>query len=264
MKHAIKITLIIVFQLLNLTLHAQSDFRKFEIIKGEVLDDSTGLYIPFTNIFNESKKTWDYTNEEGSFNIWADVGDTLMFSAVGYLSQVIFITDSLVKENLVIKLEPRAYEIGEVTIKSLKPYSKFKQDVLNLELPRTALDSITDDLTQQSKEVAIKGDYEREVKEVFAREDGTLFVIGLSNLSSIKETKQKKALKKAVNESEEKKIIDKKYNREIVKNLTKLTDNELTDFMIFCNFSNEFLLETNDYDIGKTILEKFNEYKKVH
>lgn len=264
MKHSTKITLFILFQLLNFTLQAQSDLRKFEIIKGEVLDDSTGLYIPFANIFNESKKTWDYTNEEGNFSIWADVGDTIMYSAVGYLSQVIFITDSLIKENLVINLEPRAYEIGEVTIKSIKPYSKFKQDVLNLDLPRTELDSISDELTQQSKEAAIIADYDREVKEVFAREDGTLFVIGLSNLSSRKEHKQQKALKKAVNESEEKKIIDKKYNREIVKRLTKLTDSELTDFMIFCNFSNEFLLETNDYGIGKAILEKFIEYKKIH
>ncbi|NOQ24700.1 MAG: hypothetical protein GQ564_04990 [Bacteroidales bacterium] len=264
MKHTLKITLFIVFQLLNFTLQAQSDFNKFEIIKGEVLDDSTGFYIPFANIFNESKKTWDSTNEKGSFSIWADIGDTLMLSAVGYLSYVTFITDSLIKENLVIKLEPRAYEIGEVTIKSIKPYSKFKQDVLNLDLPQTELDSITNELTLQSKEAALKADYEREVKEVFAREDGTLFVLGLSKLSSRKEHKQQKALKKAVNESEEKKIIDKKYNREIVKIFTKLTDKELTDFMIFCNFSNEFLLETNDYDIAKAILEKCIEYKKIH
>lgn len=249
---------------MNYSLHAQSNFYDFDIINGKVLDDSTGLYIPNVNIFNESKRTWDYSNEEGNFSIWADIGDTLMFSTVGYLSHVIIITDSLITKKLIIKLEPRAYEIGEVTIKSLKPYSKFKEDVLNLELPRTALDSITDELTQQSKEVTIKGDYEREVKEVFDREDGTLFVLSLSKLSSRKETKQKKALNKAVNMSEEKKIIDKKYNREIVKIFTKLTDSELTDFMIYCNFSNEFLLKTNDYDIGKAILEKFNEYKKIH
>ena len=117
------------------------------------MDDSTGLYIPFVNIFNESERTWDYTTEDGSFNIWTDIGDTLVYSAVGYLSLVIFVTDSLEHKDLIIKLEPRTYEIGEVTIKSFKTYSGFKQDLLDLKLPQTQLDSVAKELTKASKTI---------------------------------------------------------------------------------------------------------------
>lgn len=260
LKHTLLILILI--HILNCSsIYAQSNNFNFEIIKGKILDDSTGLYIPSVNIYNESTRNWDYSTNEGTFTIWVDMGDTLVFSAVGYLSEVIIITNSLLKDSLNLKLEPRTYEIGEVTVKSVKKYSQFKQDVINLKLPRTELDSISEELANTATHVSLEADHEREVKEVFDREKGTLFM--LEKPIKTKNEKQLIKLNKTVKYEERQKVIDLKYNREIVKKYTKLSDEGLTKFMIFCNFNSEFLLNANDYEIADSIIKKHIEYQQI-
>lgn len=262
MKRTLLIFFLILIQASYFNIHAQINYFDFEVIKGKVLDDSTGISIPSVNIFNESKRKWDFATEDGRFTIWVDYGDTLLFSAMGYLSEVIYLSDSLLNDSLIIKLEPRTYEIGEAIIRTPKKYSQFKQDVINLNLPRTELDSITEELAISSKRVVMQAEYDREVKEVFDREKGTLFVLGTTIRN--KKDKDKKKLKKIYTKEEEQKIIGAKYNREIVKKYTKLNDDKLTEFMIFCNFSSEFLLNANDYEIADSIMKKYKEYQQIN
>jgi len=258
-KLKLKIIFFFVIQITTYSLFAQSNLFDFEIIKGKVIDDSTKQVIPFAHIFNESERNWDYATNEGIVTIWASIGDTLVCSAIGYLSKVILI-DSALKENFIIKLEPHAYKLGEVRIKSLKPYSEFKYDFINLELPQTKIDSIQKELMKRSKQVVLQANYEREVKEIFNREKGTLFM--LSKYFEFKELKQRKAVKRAIKKEEQQKLIETKFSHEMVKNLTNLPDNEITEFMLFCNFKYEFLLMANDYEIVKLVYVKFEEYKK--
>ena len=259
--NTLKTLLFILFISTTYFLQAQINSNDSNLMIGKVIDESSKLTVPLVNIFNESKRRKDNTDEEGYFQIKADIGDTLVFSAVGYFSLLIFV-DTLLIEDAVIKLEPRIYEIGEATVKSLKKYSQFKQDVINLKLPRTPLDSINDELSKTLKQVALKADYDRKVKEIFARDKGTLFAIGSSIPS--KTDKDKKALKKVVTAEKQQNIINLKYNYELVEKLTNLHDDEVTTFMLFCNFTNEFLLNATEYEIAKSIIEKFEEYKKTH
>jgi len=239
---------------------AQSTVYDFEMIKGKTIDDSTNQGIPSSNLYNESKRSWDYANENGEFNLWANIGDTIVISAIGYLSEVIILDSTILNNSLLIRLQARTYEIGEAVIKAPKTYSKFKQDLLNLDLPRTELDSVTEELAITSKQVIKKAEYDRMVNEVFNREKGTLFVLG----TSIDRKQQKEAKKindtKTLIKNQHK--ISKRYNREIVKKYTHLEDQELTEFISFCNFSNEFLLKSSEYEIIKAILAKLKEYKQ--
>jgi hypothetical protein len=242
------------------SLYSQTKSQHINVIKGTVIDNSNGLDIPFANIFNESEKTWVHAQENGAFSIWADKGDTLVVSAIGYFSELIYLTDTLSKDSLIIKLESRTYEIGEAIIKVPKKYSLFKQDVLNLELPKTKLDSVSEALTKTSKQVVKKAEYDRMVDEVFNREEGTLFVLGASIRS--RNEKDKRKIKKNRSKEVEQNIIYLKYNREIVKKYTNLDENKILLFMQFCNFSNEFILESNEYEIAEAIYLKLNEYKR--
>jgi hypothetical protein len=58
-------------------------------------------------------------------------------------------------------------------------------------------------------------------------------------------------------------VIDKKFNRQIVADLTGLKDVELDDFMLFCKLDRQFLLKANQYDILVKVLEKFEEFKQL-
>jgi hypothetical protein len=236
----------------------QAFINKLEIIDGKVLDDSTKQVIPYVNIFNESKRQGYYADVDGLFTIEAEIGDTLILSAIGYLSQVYFLTDSSTWKNLILTLEPRTYEIGEAKIKSMPSYSKLKQDVINLELPHTKLDSLTNKLSIESKQVVKKAVRDKMVEDVFNREKGTLFLLSKPILSA--QQKEKKKLNKVANKAEQQQIVDKKYNRDIVKNLTNLGEDQLTEFMVFCNFSFDFLLNATNYEIAFSVCEKYKEY----
>jgi len=105
---------------------AQSQSHENFIFQGVVTDDSTKQTIPLVNIFNESKRQGFSSNENGKFVIEAEIGDTLILSAIGYFSEVYFIPDTLSEDNITLTLEPRIYEIGEVYIKTMPSYQKLK------------------------------------------------------------------------------------------------------------------------------------------
>lgn len=243
------------------SIYSQSEFKNTNVIKGVIIDNSNGIKIPFANIFNESERTWVHAQENGTFSIWADKRDTLVVSAIGYYSELILLAHTLLQDSIMVKLESRTYEIGEAIIRVPKKYSLFKQDVLNLDLPKTKLDSVSEALTITSKQVVKQAEYDRMVDEVFAREKGTLFVLGASIKS--KNEKDKKKLQKRKSKEIEQNLINLKYNRDIIKKHTDLEENQILLFMQFCNFSNEFLLELSEYEIAEAISLKLKEYKKL-
>lgn len=53
-----------------------------------------------------------------------------------------------------------------------------------------------------------------------------------------------------------------KYNREIIFNITQFPEKELTDFIGFCDFSMDYLLDATGYEIQLEIKEKFKDYLK--
>lgn len=64
-------------------------------------------------------------------------------------------------------------------------------------------------------------------------------------------------------ESEEYAKIDKKFNRHKIQYWTGLKEKELDKFILFCHFSLEYLLTSNEYDIILKIKEKLVDFKKA-
>lgn len=237
--------------------YAQSRLQANNTIKCQVIDSTNYKEIPFANVFNESQKTWVYAKENGDLTIWASFGDTLVISAIGYYDKLIILNDSeLLNHILSISLSPRIYEIGEATVKGIKSYSQFKQDVVNLDLPKTKLDSVSENIAIISKKVVQKAEYDRMVDEVFARPEGTLFMLGTPF-----KTKQQKDRKKLKNKKDNS-IIHQKLNRKVVTTYTNLKDSEILDFIIFCDFSDEFILNASEYEIAEALKNKLITYQQ--
>lgn len=189
MKTTIRLfVLISIHSHINICL-GQAFINKLEIIDGKVLDDSTKQVIPYVNIFNESKRQGYYADVDGTFTIEAEIGDTLILSAIGYLSQVYF--------NRFINLEKSNFNTWTKNVRNRRSknkidasYSKLKQDVKNLNLPRTQLDSLTDKLSSESDQVVKKAVQDKMVEDVFNREKGTLFVLSKPILSAQQKEKR--------------------------------------------------------------------------
>jgi hypothetical protein len=229
-----------------------------ENLKGFIVDEKTLGRIPLVHIYNERTNKTSVSDTSGNFRLKVNNGDTLVFSAIGYFLKAIYITDSLFKEETVfIELSPRTYEILEARVYALGTYEQFKQKVLALRLPETRTDKLRKYLYELSKKTGKEVKYRQEMDKL--TQGGVLYAIPIRSPEEIEMIKLKKILEK----EKVQKIIDEKFNREILADVTGLKDEDLTEFIVFCNFSEKYLLDTNPYDILIKVLEKLEVYKKL-
>jgi hypothetical protein len=112
-------------------------------------------------------------------------------------------------------------------------------------------------LQDLSKKTGKEVKYQQEMDKL--TRGGVLFSVPILS----PEEKEMIKLKKILEKEKVQKIINEKFNREIVADLTGLKEEDLTEFIVFCNFSEKYLLETNQYDILVKVLEKLELYKKL-
>jgi len=106
------ISIILIIIVLNLAkIYSQTT------IKGIVTDAKTKETIAFANIIYNNKKQGTTTGIDGKFNIESDNTITkLEISFLGYQNKTIDISTTKNKYNIIIKLQPVAYNIDEVTV----------------------------------------------------------------------------------------------------------------------------------------------------
>jgi len=254
-----RLTILLLILTISVTLMGQLSDNSKPLISGVIIDDSTRQAIPFAHIFNESKRTGSISNEEGNFKIHADIGDTLVVTAVGYLGRAMVAGDLWIDQNITIVLIPRIYEIAAVSIRAFKDYADFQRQFIALDLPKSETRKLRDNLIALArKEVSISVKQD-EVRKVYSPQPGIAPVRGPTIL--YRDDLQRIHYAKYLELEKKQRIIDKKYNREIIYNITRLTEDEITDFMGFCNFSMDYLYNASEYDILVRIEEKFKQYQ---
>ena len=154
---------------------------------------------------------------------------------------------------------PQVYEIDEVSIKAFRSYHDFKLQFLSLEIPETETTRLRDNLIELSKPIAIEADLNRRNEEIMGRSNTNFATVGVPIYS--KEDLQRMNYAEVLKKEARQRVIDKKYNRDIIYKVTQLSEDEITEFIGFCNFSEEFLYNTSPYDILLAIEKKFKEYK---
>ncbi len=262
MNHRLKIILLLNLLVPVISVKAQL-FNKPIVLEGKIIDESTSQHISFVQLLNESKRKWAICDDNGSFRIPVDMGDTLAFSALGYLGKVVIVDDSIIQNGLTVALSPRFYEIDKIKVFGFRNYSDFKVKFKALKLPETKTDILRENLAEISKRIAGDAAYNKEVSDK-QNQSGVGVSIPMSFLSRSKEDKQRMHLQEILKQEDKQHIIEKKYNREIIADLTHLKDDELTNFMIFCNFNEEYLLKTDQYDILVEVLKKLKLYKSLN
>jgi hypothetical protein len=91
-------------------------------LTGRLIDIETGKGIAFAQILNESLRIATISDTSGRYIIRGKVGDTLVFSVLGYLGKYIVINNMNEGEILVTKLAPRNYDIAEVRVFGYSSY----------------------------------------------------------------------------------------------------------------------------------------------
>lgn len=234
---------------------AQSDSTGNRVIRGKIVDDSLGYPLPFVHLWNESNRMGAISSESGEFSINVRIQDTVNFSALGYSAYSFEVSDSMSFDGLEVRLKSKKYEIAEVVVRRWSSYAAFKHDFLNLELPGAEIEPLKAQLRVSAKLAALEADNERVAKQKMEGGFGVTSSLG----GGI--NREKANLEKLRNLEKREKIIRQKFNRELVGEITALEGDELTKFIALCNFSEDYLYQSDLYTIVEAISAKFNAYE---
>lgn len=219
----------------------------------QALDAETNEPISMAHIINISRGKGTISDLLGYFEIPITSGDSIRITAIGYFEMVSpqwgpFSTDSLYYP---IHLKPRVYELEGVRFSRFGSYQRFLKEFAALKLAKDK-DAETEDL----------------VAKYFAKTIREMALMSLpsptSGISFGKDwyTKQKEKLEEHLEKERKADVIRKKFNEVIVNELTGLTGVSANIFMAYCDFSETFLYESNDYTIRLRIVEKWEAYKQ--
>jgi carboxypeptidase-like protein len=212
-----------------------------KVIWGKIVDDSLGFTLSSVHLWNESTRMGSISNDSGEFSITVSNQDTLVFSALGYFSNIIVVSSSL-NQDIVVRLKPGKYEIGEVVVRRFRSYESFKYQVIHLDLPESKTAELKEYIKVSSIAAALEADRERAIKDKL---NGFGFSTPLS-----KGIDRKKAFKEKISiQKKRDQVIHAKFNRVLVGEITQLEGDELSEFIAQCNFSEEYLYETDFYTI---------------
>lgn len=115
MKHSI----IIFFLLVSIKSFTQSS----DVLIGTVKGDGVPLFL--VNIYSDIENNGTYSNEEGKFIINIDTNATMViFSYISYYNDTIFLSDTMIRSPLIIKLRKNSYYLNEVVVSEKSNYKK--------------------------------------------------------------------------------------------------------------------------------------------
>ncbi|MCO4291846.1 carboxypeptidase-like regulatory domain-containing protein [Solitalea sp. MAHUQ-68] len=214
------------------------------ILSGKIYDREKAKPMEFVQVYN---KTIDYqlsSDREGNYKVYVKMGDTILFSALGYETQKIIIDKSLNFLNKNIYMQTRTLSLPEVMVSGKKSY--------------------------KADSAEVREDYAR----VFNYKDkstgnliGTAIFHPLSFIEYLYSGKKRQGLRSfqsRIVDYEHEKFIDNYYNPVLIKKIVKIdSDAEMEAFMKFSRPEYEFIKSANQYDIYTYISTSYKKFKET-
>ena len=212
-------------------------------VSAQVLDDLTGMPVPYVNVINQRVRGGTMTDKEGKFSLQADPVDTLTFRSLGYIDKKIPVSD-LLKENSVVTMAPVRSELNGVEITG----EKNKVNMSGL-LDHAKMSSIPSEL---------RGEFASKPKLLTALFHPTSFLY----YKFSKDEKEKRNTLVAIRSERQWQLFSLVYNKEIAARVTGLKGDELDNFMVYFNAYSNLSFSATTYEVEKRIKELLKEYKK--
>jgi len=204
-------------------------------LSGNIIDDQDQP-LSFATVTNLSAETGVISDEDGFFYLTFQQNDTIRVSSVGFESAFIYFGDTAQANNydLQIRMSEQTYELENVTVFAFKDVESFKRAILAM-----------DDLPEESK-VVVPGSYQGPRREPKASPlNPVSFIAERFN----RRAKYERMAREAQSDYDRRQRLSRKYNRDMVGEITGLTDQSLDDFMIFCHFEDDFIERSSQYDL---------------
>jgi len=230
-----------------------------ELIRGNVKDESSGDALEYAYILNYSLQKKVYSNSKGEFRLAAEEGDTLVIYAVGYLyNKVVVNNEILSSDSVTIFLTQQTYDLSEAKIIAIGSYEEFKQKFIALDRKITRNENLNNYLAGIASVEGVEAYAEAEAER--AATSGVTFAT-VPILTP--EEKERIKLAGIIEKEMVRDQVYQKFNPMLVKKITGISsDEEVIEFMVFCKFSDAYLLEVNEYDLAGRISLKYELFQK--
>lgn len=224
---------------------------------GQIVDFSGKEPLRGANLFNLNSVVGTVTNDDGKFEIPTTANDTLYISYLGYQSIKLKITNDLLKGNeLVIELHEKPEQLREVVVRSHKLIGVLEIDAKNVPTDKYARIHING--LPQTYEVGVKQakNYNSPVDALFRPIDFMYNKFG-------KKPQQLAKLKKLRDQDDLRKLLEAKFNRELMMEYLEIDEEELNDLLNECNYSDQFIKQASDLQLIEAVLLCYENYKAI-
>lgn len=213
-------------------------------LKAKLVNKEDSLPVPYAHVINMRTHGGTTSDANGKFTMEILNVDSLVVSVMGYKKEHIRIPRSHHQDSLlVITVTPIRYAIGEVEVKG-------ETRKLNLGLPQGNITDVDPEL---------RGEAFNEKPKWY---QAALTPVSFMYYHLSRSEKEKRAVREAMITEADWERLSQFYNKEMVMNLTGLTEDEADLFMIW--FNSKFLLHgrSTEYDVREAILREFENYKQ--
>ncbi len=221
-------------------------------VRGFIFSAEDSSAVPMAHLLGSDSANGTTTDAFGYFSLTLRTSDTLTIKSINFWEEKIAVADIAYPTRLLIYLNPKAYELRQVTVTDYS-FERFKKDFLAVKLPQEKY-TIDLKIPEDFDFSSLRDDRPPPVKApndigsagcVVARFgwSPTQRKIDVGNA----------AIAHWVNDDVRRQAISDKFSGSMVKRHVPITDDKIEAFLKYCKLPDEFILKANEYDIGMAI-----------
>jgi hypothetical protein len=229
------------------------------LLGGIVRNHLTGGPVAAAHVMNLTDSLATITSPEGAFKIPVHLGDSIIFSSIGYHHKALIITEKeLLADYIEVKMVQRDYQLGEVEVNPLGTKEQFRQKFMELEVDDGTIEIVGIKAPSKNPRTIPVTEDANEIKKAKYMLSPASFLYG--NLS--KDAKARQELHRLEKEKQRHRYNYQKFNEDVVTKITGYEGQLLFDFMDYCNFSESQIYGFSDYELTIAILNKQRQFEK--
>lgn len=226
-----------------------------KLITGVLRDSTTQEAVEFAHVFKYNTTQATVTSLEGKFQFPVKEGDTLVFSSVGYQTIGWVVKPDWFGDTLVVVTIPRdTVYLQEVDVYDRLTEQQFRQRFRSYEPQDTSFWYFGMDRPDMTVEDPMMSD--KKLKK--------LAYVASHPITALydKQIKEVRKYNQIMENSHQSHVVNEKFNREWVGEVTGLEGDELTRFMDYCDYSQDYLERITEYNLYQDMLAKLELFKR--
>jgi hypothetical protein len=226
--------------------------------EGRVISSSDNLPIEGVHIVNITISKMAISDEDGGFSLILNTGDTLVASNINFnTKQYVVGTEQFLN----ISLNPAMIELDEVRVSNLpETEADFRKKIIDM--GEVEGDTFVPYGMQPNKQQgSIPKNYDPNYTNSlgYALTKPVSFIVKKLSKSHKNKVKYHQIVANQSNAISN----SKKYNPQLVEDLTGLKGDQLTDFIDYLDLDPGFVKRASEYEIAARVLKEFDEYKML-